>query len=514
MASVKRVTVGVWPTTPCSQARPWLKRYSWCVTPLSSTKVTGLSSKRRSPWLSISGSGKARPSADGELQWKLRPRAIAYRPLPGRRKRGSGAWFCGGSISSPSRVNSKSARNASEWFSTRSRRLLIAVSRKASSSATPVKPRNATKPRLAASNWRACSESARRAIPWPCAATLFAARDGESITATTHGLDRLEFAFRIQLLPEASDEHLEHVRIAIEVLLVDVLGEVGLRDQLTRVQHQILEHLVLIAGQVDALALHAHGLRGKIQRHRAAIQRRLAPARGAAQQRVDAREQFLDVEGLDEVIVGASLQSLDLVLPRRTRGEDQDGEFLAFGAQVAHQVHARHLGQAQVDHGDVEGQFATVVQAFLAVGGGIHGEAFALQARGKGFAQRGFIFNQQDAHVVSLTAPVRCRITVAVLRPNPWTRFLPVACPCPCPSAPPDARAAAQDRPARLGPGHRRSTPSAGTPRDHRVASVPHAGPRRRSAFRPGEPNRAIPVLVPAHRGHAAAGAAAAARSG
>src|SRR5690606_37439653 len=45
-----------------------------------------------------------------------------------------------------------------------------------------------------------------------------------------------------------------------------------------------------------------------------------------------------------------------------------------------------------------ERHFAAHVQAFLAVLGGIHGEAFALQARGQRFAQGCFVFDEQDTH--------------------------------------------------------------------------------------------------------------------
>jgi hypothetical protein len=119
------------------------------------------------------------------------------------------------------------------------------------------------------------------------------------------------------------------LEVAVEVLLVDVLGEVGLRDQLAGVHHQVLEHLVLVRGQVDVAAVDGHRLRGEVEHDRAAFERRLAPARGAAHERIDAREQLFDVEGLDQVIVGALLQAFDLVLPRRTRGQDEHREFLA-----------------------------------------------------------------------------------------------------------------------------------------------------------------------------------------
>src|SRR3546814_5826529 len=67
-----------------------------------------------------------------------------------------------------------------------------------------------------------------------------AARNGEAIATAAHGLDRLERAFRVELLAQAADEDFQHVGIAVEILLVDVLGEVGLRDQFAGVHHQVL----------------------------------------------------------------------------------------------------------------------------------------------------------------------------------------------------------------------------------------------------------------------------------
>ena len=104
------------------------------------------------------------------------------------------------------------------------------------------------------------------------------------------------------------------------------------------------------------------------------------------------------MEGLDQVIVGALLEAFDLVLPARTRGQDQHRELLAFVAQGLDQLHARHLGQAEVDDADVERHLAAHVQAFLAILGGIDRKAFALQAGGQGLAQRGFVFDEQNTH--------------------------------------------------------------------------------------------------------------------
>ncbi len=104
------------------------------------------------------------------------------------------------------------------------------------------------------------------------------------------------------------------------------------------------------------------------------------------------------MEGFDQIVVGALLQAFDLVLPAGTRGQDQHRELLAFVAQGLDQLHARHFRQTQIDDADVERHLAAHVQAFFAVLRGIDREAFAFQAGGQGFAQGGFVFDEQNAH--------------------------------------------------------------------------------------------------------------------
>ena len=107
------------------------------------------------------------------------------------------------------------------------------------------------------------------------------------------------------------------------------------------------------------------------------------------------------MEGLDQIIVGALLQALHLVLPARARGQDDDRTALPGGAQILDQFHAGFLRQTQIDDGHIERHFTAQIQTFLAVGRHVHGKAFALEPRGQRFAQRCFVFNQQYAHVSS-----------------------------------------------------------------------------------------------------------------
>src|SRR5690349_25049820 len=108
--------------------------------------------------------------------------------------------------------------------------------------------RNAASTTPAAARERACSDSGRATRARSGVFGLrvvvdrvVAALEREAVTTAAHRLDRLDRVVRIELAAQTADEHLEHVRIAVEVLLVDVLGQVGLRDELAGVQHEVFE---------------------------------------------------------------------------------------------------------------------------------------------------------------------------------------------------------------------------------------------------------------------------------
>src|SRR5688572_33376888 len=69
----------------------------------------------------------------------------------------------------------------------------------------------------------------------------------EPVAETADGLDH----FRRNLLPEATDEHLDGVGVAIEVLLVEMLDELGAGDHALVVVHQVGKQAVLMRGELD-----------------------------------------------------------------------------------------------------------------------------------------------------------------------------------------------------------------------------------------------------------------------
>ncbi|MNL04755.1 hypothetical protein D3C87_1253320 [compost metagenome] len=76
--------------------------------------------------------------------------------------------------------------------------------------------------------------------------------------------------------------------------------------------------------------------------------------RHPSQQGVQARSQFTQVERLEQVVVGASLQTIDAVGDRVPGGEDQHRQLQTVVAQLLQQLEAVFVGQPEVEHHHVE----------------------------------------------------------------------------------------------------------------------------------------------------------------
>src|SRR5205085_11638254 len=74
---------------------------------------------------------------------------------------------------------------------------------------------------------------------------------------------------------------------------------------------------------------------------------------GTAHDRVDAGDQFVLVEGLGHVVVGADAETLDLVLDAGKAGEDQNGGLDLGDPELLEHVIAGHVGQVQVEKDNV-----------------------------------------------------------------------------------------------------------------------------------------------------------------
>ena len=141
----------------------------------------------------------------------------------------------------------------------------------------------------------------------------------EQIAEPAHGLDDVD----AELLADAADEHLDGVGIAVEVLVVEMLDQFGARHHAAGVVHQIGQQPVFVAGELDRIAVDRDAAGAGVEPHRPAVELALGVAGRAAQQRAHARQHFLEMEGLGDIIVGAGVEALHLVAPAVARGQHQ-----------------------------------------------------------------------------------------------------------------------------------------------------------------------------------------------
>ena len=110
-----------------------------------------------------------------------------------------------------------------------------------------------------------------------------------------------------------------------------------------------------------------------------------------------ARAQLLRRERLDQIVVGTAVQARDAVSEAVARRQHQGGRGVAAGAPRAQPIEARAIGQLPIDEQGVVGLAA---QGF---GGGqalapIDAVAVGTQEVAQAFAERGVVFDQQEAH--------------------------------------------------------------------------------------------------------------------
>src|SRR4051812_21119847 len=164
----------------------------------------------------------------------------------------------------------------------------------------------------------------------------------EDVARAADRMKEPRLATGFELPPQVRHEHLDGVRDGERVVAPDLVEQLLARDDEPLVAHQVLEQLELALGELDLAVSPAHLVRVGVQREVSDAQRGHAARRTAAQQRPQPREQLLALERLDEVVVGADVETLDARVERVARGEDQDRGVVLVLAQPAGDVDAVH----------------------------------------------------------------------------------------------------------------------------------------------------------------------------
>src|SRR5688500_4847714 len=111
--------------------------------------------------------------------------------------------------------------------------------------------------------------------------TSLSSRLLERITQPADGRDHI----RSELLPDARDENLDRVGIAVEILVVNMLDQLGTGNDLALVMHQIGEQFIFLGGELHRLPIEGHLARARVETDVAGGELGTGIARRAANER-------------------------------------------------------------------------------------------------------------------------------------------------------------------------------------------------------------------------------------
>jgi len=192
-------------------------------------------------------------------------------------------------------------------------------------------------------------------------------------------------------LPQVEHEGVDRPRCRRPVHAPDFREQLLAGHHLALVLHEVFQQFHLQAREfdrhvsnrsfpgleVDLRGAKSHGCR------RGGVDRLGGPlvAASPGEQAADDRQEFLEVEGLLQVDVGAGVEAADSVLDERPRGEHHDRDVVSLGPDLFADGVAAHAGKHQVEHHQFDRwrRRGEKVEGGGAVAGGGHRVALSLE---------------------------------------------------------------------------------------------------------------------------------------
>ena len=195
------------------------------------------------------------------------------------------------------------------------------------------------------------------------------------------------------------DVHFERVALGFGAApVVELLAQVSLGEHALRFAEQCFEHGQFPSGQFDLLPFPAHDLGRRVVLKRTLLPYRLRLAHGAAHQCAQPGSEFVDGDGLDQIVVGAGVEPGDPLLDAVARSEDQDRQCQAAGAPANQPFHAIASRQPEIKHDRVERGVRQCGIRRAAVAEPVDRMGKLTQTGCQRVAEKGVIFDNQQSH--------------------------------------------------------------------------------------------------------------------
>ena len=113
---------------------------------------------------------------------------------------------------------------------------------------------------------------------------------------------------------------------------------------------------------------------------------------------LDAGKEFGKAKGLDEVVIGSSIESLDAILHRIEGAGNNDGGFIPIFSEFGQNLESIDAGNHEVEHDGVVFMTGGKFESLVSVGCRVDGKACIFKVFRDRFTKGSVVFNQEDAH--------------------------------------------------------------------------------------------------------------------
>src|SRR6266508_448761 len=196
----------------------------------------------------------------------------------------------------------------------------------------------------------------------------------QAVPGAAHGLERPPAERRVDLAAQVADVHLDDVGVAVVVGVPDVLEDLLLGHDLVAPAHQVLEQGELPGGEADLGGATAHLAPGRVEAEVAGLEHRRSLRGAPPQQGAEPGHQHDVGERLGEVVVGADVKALGLVVLAVLGAQHEHRHPVAKPPQALADPVAVELGQHDVEHDGVVAALGGQVQPLFAVVGDVDRE--------------------------------------------------------------------------------------------------------------------------------------------
>ena len=164
------------------------------------------------------------------------------------------------------------------------------------------------------------------------------------------------------------------------------------------VAQEVFQQLEFANGQIEE-TLTAHGqARHEIQLEIGRLETKNLRRAATPQQRTDAREQFRKGKRLDQVVIGAQIQTKHAILDAIAGRQDEDRRLEVTLSQGLQDLEPASAGKHQVEDHEIEGLRAGAKEAVLAGRGHHDIVVLRLECRCQHLGQLPFVLDDQDTH--------------------------------------------------------------------------------------------------------------------